>query len=152
MSEVRQLSAASSRPADLDLRALWRQMRSAYADRASIPLRLRTSPPWTGFLLTSLGGELSEPAHVTSGDGHTVIEGRVQSARGTAAVLAGFGSFVEVLDPPELRQALLTLGRELVEQYADAQPPATAGMIETLAPSGTGASSPPTNRTSSSPT
>lgn len=152
MSEVQVLSAVSTRPDDLDLRALWRQMRSTYSESASILVRIRTEPRWADFLLTSLGSQLSGPAQLSSDDGTVIIEGRTHHVRGAAAVLAGFGNFVEVLEPPELREAMLALGHELVERYAVPQPPATAGMIETLAPSGTGASSPPTNRTSSSPT
>jgi predicted DNA-binding transcriptional regulator YafY len=33
--------------------------------------------------------------------------------------LAGFGSWVRVIEPAELREALRELGRELVETYPD---------------------------------
>lgn len=152
MSEARVLPAASTRPADLDLRALWREMRSAYADRASVPMTLRMPSRWSEFVLTSLAGELSGAPTVHVASETVLVAGRIHSVRGTASILAGFGTFVEVLEPPALRHTLLELGQELCMRYGDAQPPATAGMIDTFAPSGTGASSPPEKRTSSSPT
>ncbi|WP_375426677.1 helix-turn-helix transcriptional regulator [uncultured Friedmanniella sp.] len=152
MSEVAALSTPAVRPADLDLRSLWRALRVAYSDRPSVPLAIRTEPRWTEILLSSLSSQLSGLVDVTHDGGTALVRGRIFTIRGTAAVLAGFGTFIEVQEPAELRDSLRELGRELSERYAAAQPPATAGMIETLAPSGTGASRPPTNRTSSSPT
>ena len=46
-------------------------------------------------------------------DDHVEIEIRSWSARSLAAELAGFGRWVEVLDPVEVREELARIGDEL---------------------------------------
>ena len=51
-------------------------------------------------------------------DGRVAIELRGRSVDDLAGELAGWGSLVEVLAPPELRARLATIGRELSAVYA----------------------------------
>lgn len=125
MSAVQALSAPSTRPADLDLPKLWRDMRSAYADRPSLPFRIRAESRWTEMLLASLSGQLSGPVEVSTEDAGSLVSGRIHTTRGAAAALAGFGAYVEVLEPEALRRSLLDVGRELCARYAETQLPAT---------------------------
>jgi predicted DNA-binding transcriptional regulator YafY len=50
-------------------------------------------------------------------DDHVEIEIRSWSARSLAAELAGFGRWVEVLEPVEVREELARIGDELRERY-----------------------------------
>ena len=50
-------------------------------------------------------------------DGRVEAELRGHNMRSLATELAGFGGAVEILDPPEVRDLLATIGRELTEIY-----------------------------------
>jgi predicted DNA-binding transcriptional regulator YafY len=50
---------------------------------------------------------------------HVEIEIRSWSARSLAGELAGFGRWVEVLDPGEVREELARIGDELRERYGE---------------------------------
>ena len=51
------------------------------------------------------------------GDGRVEVELRGHSLQSLAGEIAGFGALLEVLDPPELRAQLATIGAELVRAY-----------------------------------
>ena len=53
-----------------------------------------------------------ELARADDGPDHVVLAGDVSSLRGTVALLLGFGAWVEVLDPPELRALMAEVARE----------------------------------------
>lgn len=125
MSSARVLDRPSSRPPDLDLRQLWREMRDRHVTRLEVPVRVRVPHRRVELVLSFLGPQLAGPPVLHPGAEATVIEARAQTVRGTAAVLAGFGDQVEVLDPPELRSAMLGIGRQLSALYA--APPSEAG-------------------------
>jgi predicted DNA-binding transcriptional regulator YafY len=46
-----------------------------------------------------------------------IIEAPVTGLRGTTGMLAGFGSMIEVLQPPELIDSLLDVADQLKEMY-----------------------------------
>ncbi len=52
-------------------------------------------------------------------DGRVEVELRGHSARSLAAEVAGFGTWLEVVDPPEVRRHLADLGQELAATYAE---------------------------------
>jgi predicted DNA-binding transcriptional regulator YafY len=54
---------------------------------------------------------------VTGDDGRVAVEVRGNHIRELAAELSGFGAGIEVLEPQELRDELLRVGRELVCRY-----------------------------------
>ncbi|CAA9377678.1 MAG: Transcriptional regulator, DeoR family [uncultured Propionibacteriaceae bacterium] len=117
ITAVRVLDQASSRPPDLDLRGLWRTMRTAYGNETGTPTRLRVSTELVELVLNSLSSQLTGPAQTRAEGATTVVEGRLRSVRGGAAVLAGFGRLVEVLEPAELIESLVTVADELMHQY-----------------------------------
>lgn len=108
------------RPADLDLLAVWRRLREDYQarrPRQSVTLRVwaqRRDP-----VVQALGMVLQEPPEIT-GDGgsYDTIVAVVGSLRGTAGILLGYGSWVEVLDPPELRSMMAAVATEVVTLYS----------------------------------
>jgi predicted DNA-binding transcriptional regulator YafY len=55
-------------------------------------------------------------------DGRVEVELRGHSSRSLAAEVAGFGTWLEVLDPPEVRRHLADLGRELAATYDSGEP------------------------------
>lgn len=122
MSSARLLDQPSARPDDLDLRQLWREMRQRYVTREQVSVRLRVRNPRVELVLALLGPQLAGSPVLHPDVETTVIEVQAQTTRGTAAVIAGFGNQVEVLDPPELRAVMLDIGRELFDLYTD--PPA----------------------------
>ena len=50
-------------------------------------------------------------------DGRVEVELPRPPSRSLAAEIAGFGDLLEVLDPPELRARLATIGAELTARY-----------------------------------
>jgi len=51
-------------------------------------------------------------------DGWVDVELRGHSAGSLAADIAGFGSAIELLDPPEVRAELAKIGAQLTDAYA----------------------------------
>lgn len=72
--------------------------------------------PW---LRSSLGNRLS--VREDAGE-HVEIEIRSWSARSLAGELAGFGRWVEILHPAEVREELARIGAELRERYGERTP------------------------------
>lgn len=54
-------------------------------------------------------------------DSRTEVERRGHSPRSLAAEPAGFGGSIEVLDPPEVRDHLAGIARELAAMYSFAR-------------------------------
>ena len=54
-------------------------------------------------------------------DGRVEVQLRGHSARSLAGEIAGIGAAIEILDPPEVRDELATLGSALVALYAGAR-------------------------------
>ena len=124
MSGAQVLAAPSRRPEDLDLRALWRQMREVYDEQPSVAVAFRVRSTWAELALSSLRSQLSgTPERTPQDDGWVLVSGRVRSVLGTAATLAGFGDDVEVTEPAELRHRLAELGEQLVTRYRGAPRP-----------------------------
>src|SRR4029450_9831833 len=107
------------RPEGFDLETHWRWV-AAELDERRVTFRATArieaeAIPW---LRSSLGTRLSVREE-NAGD-HVEIEIRSWSARSLAAELAGFGRWVEVLHPAEVRQEVALLGGELREADGEA--------------------------------
>ncbi len=109
------------RPEGFDLAASWSDIASE-VDRLRAPIAARAAADQQviGFLRARLGTRfgLGPPRP----DGRIDVELRGHQIGSLAAELAGFGSSVEVFDPPELRARLAEIAAELAGLYRPAKP------------------------------
>ena len=108
------------RPDGFDLETHWRSV-VAELDERRVTFRATArieaeAIPW---LRSALGTRVSVREEKAD---HIEIEIRSWSARSLAAELAGFGRWVEVLHPAEVRQELARIGDELRERYGERTP------------------------------
>jgi predicted DNA-binding transcriptional regulator YafY len=114
----------AERPPDLDLEALWEELRQRAEDRgASVEVRVRVQPGRLALLRQLLGssvaGALRDPP-AEGGDepsGGLVLTLRFPAEAAARAALLGFAADLEVLHPPTLRRAMAEAGRELLGLY-----------------------------------
>jgi predicted DNA-binding transcriptional regulator YafY len=99
------LDEASERPADLDLRGLWRELRAGFArpPRLTVRVEIRDAQPSEASIMLAAVG--SGRPRVVQED-PMVLEVEVLAPRTAVAALAGFGDRVRVLEPPEVVAAL----------------------------------------------
>jgi predicted DNA-binding transcriptional regulator YafY len=104
------------RPEGFDLAEAWAMVVDK-VDQMRTPLvaRALVVPELVDQLRMVLGTRLSVGG--TTEDGRIEAELRGHRVESLAAELAGFGGYVEVLDPPELRVALGEVGRQLSKLY-----------------------------------
>lgn len=104
------------RPAGFELEAAWRLIADRVdALRAPMVARGVVDRDYLRFARMVFGTRLRIGAAVA--DDRIAIEIRGHSERGLAAEIAGFGRAIEISDPEVVRDALLAVGRELVETY-----------------------------------
>lgn len=104
------------RPEGFDLEAAWRQV-VAVVDDLRAPARVAaTADPG---IVQVLGWVFDKEVQVggTRPDGRVDVVVAGNSVEMVARRLAGFGSSVHVLEPPEVRQLLADIGRGLVASY-----------------------------------
>ncbi len=121
VEEATLLEAPSRRPAGLDLEALWEQLRRRVEERpAGCDVRLRVRPERRDMLLRVCASQLARPAQPLPEPDPAgwsrllLVFPGVDPARG---VLLGFGTDVEVLAPPELRQEMAQTAQAVTELY-----------------------------------
>ena len=118
MQSARLLPQPSRRPDDLDLRTLWEQLRGRYSEqRPGIMIRLRTSARWVDLVRRNLASQLTEAPTITGRGDQVILTASVVAIRGTVGMLAGLGTMIEVLEPPELINGLLEVAAQLQDQY-----------------------------------
>lgn len=106
------------RPARLDLQATWRHLRSAWQDRPGHTIELRVEREQADLVQRQLQFILQrQPAVADDGPRHRRIRAEVSTLRGAVGVLLGFGTWVEVLDPPALRDLMADVSRQVVALY-----------------------------------
>jgi predicted DNA-binding transcriptional regulator YafY len=106
------------RPDGFELADAW-QMITTEVELVRFPVVVRAlvDPQWIAWLRHILGTRLRIAMAID--DGRAEVEIRSQSEYSIAAELAGFGRFVEVLDPPGVRARLAVVAAELGALYAD---------------------------------
>ena len=120
MASAHLLPQPSQRPDDLDLPALWEQLRGDYADTApGIMIKLRVPRQWVDMVSRNLAIQLAGQPVITADGDAVIIEAPVTGIRGTTGMLAGFGNVIKVLDPPELIDSLIDVADQLRELYQD---------------------------------
>lgn len=95
------LDEASDRPADLDLRQLWRELRGRFSSPPGLTVRLEVADGQLSEVRIMLGAVGSGRPRVVAED-PTVLEVEVLSPHAAVAALAGFADRVRVLEPPEV--------------------------------------------------
>ena len=109
------------RPAGFELAAFWAQWsREFMATRPRLPVRLRASPDALAVLPEVLGDyarEAIEAAEPPDEQGWRALVLSFEHERAAAHRLAGFGSLVEVLSPPAVRDLLLDTAEGILERY-----------------------------------
>jgi predicted DNA-binding transcriptional regulator YafY len=121
LSRVREVTLTqdrAERPDGFDLETHWRSV-VAELDERRVTFRAtaRVEAEAIPWLRSSLGTRVAIREE-SAGD-HVEIEIRSWSARSLAGELAGFGRWVEVLDPAEVREELARIGDELRERYGE---------------------------------
>jgi predicted DNA-binding transcriptional regulator YafY len=105
-----------NRPPNFDLSEAWATIVGEVNERR-MPVRARAvaAPDTVDLIRWVLDSRVSigPPAR----DGRVEIEVRGHSHRSLAGELAGFGARLEVLDPPEIRDELSAIGRDLASLY-----------------------------------
>lgn len=130
---VQVLDAAAHRPARLDLLATWQELRSSWQQQPSTAVAIRVRRDQADLARRQLGiasrGPVDVADLVADGPDHLRLTAQVSSLRGLAAVLTGFGSWAEVLDPPEARAMIRQVALEALEGHpgpVPGRPPATS--------------------------
>ena len=112
------LDEASERPPDLDLRALWRELRAGFTRPPSLTVRLEVANGHLAEVRIMLGAVGSGEPRVVREE-PVVVEVEVRSAHAAVAALAGFADAVRVLDPPEVVAHLARSLRAASALYAE---------------------------------
>ena len=125
MEAVAVLNEPSSRPADLDLEALWLELRRRFEDRGSgMAVQVRVKPevvPLFRRLMAARAVEVSAELRVEAGaggaDAWIPMAFRFPGQGAAVGAILSLGANVEVIDPPAVRAALLRTARELATLY-----------------------------------
>jgi predicted DNA-binding transcriptional regulator YafY len=106
-----------SRPDGFDLHEAWKLITEEVESRRTPTKASALVVPETIPMLRWMLGTRVRIGPATD-DGRIEAELRGHNVRSLAAELAGFGSAVEIVDPPEVRDLLATIGRELAAIYS----------------------------------
>ena len=116
------LDEPADRPPGTDLEALWRALRGQFEDRgAGVAVKLKVRASEAARLVRLSARQLAEPApEPLPGPDHAgfvPLDLRYVAVGAARATLAGFGGDVVVLEPPELREALVDLAHDILARY-----------------------------------
>jgi predicted DNA-binding transcriptional regulator YafY len=114
------------KPQGFDLAATWAEI-AREVDRMRTPVLARAvvERDFVWILRSILGSRVGIGA--AGDDGRVEVQMRGHSIRSLAGEIAGLGTRVRVLDPPELQSALAGIGEQLVAAYGGAGHPAMSG-------------------------
>jgi predicted DNA-binding transcriptional regulator YafY len=110
------------RPEAFDLATFWTETTAAYEARADrIEVRLRVEPGHISWLGDALGEDVLQtaiPLDEPDPEGWTHLRLVAEWPRDVHGRILAMGAYVEVLDPPELRERLIGSARDLLGRYA----------------------------------
>jgi len=107
------------RPLGFELSRAWQEIAERVDElRAPTQVSVLVLPGAVAAVRWALEGQPVEQGDIGH-DGRVALTVRGYRAERVAALLAGFGRWVEVVAPPEGRSYLAGVGRELVEMYGD---------------------------------
>ena len=120
VTSVDPTGAAAQRPPGFDLETEWQRI-VAHVDELRAPVRVtvRAEPDVVGMLRWAFERQVEVVEDVPGPDGRLQAQIAGRDVAMIAMRIAGFGRRLEVVDPPEARDRLARIGRELAEQYAD---------------------------------
>lgn len=108
------------RPDGFDLAGAWEDVLQRVDDiRFTVTAQATVHPDYVGALNFALG---NRAVVGDAGPDGVSVALRGHSIRSLAAEIAGFGAALAVHDPPELKQSLAEVGRELVQMYGTGDP------------------------------
>lgn len=108
----------ADRPDDFALAVAWREVVGEVERRRSRTwATVLVEPRWARILQDQFGRHYQ--AHGESEDGRTQARVAAPTPLDIARTLAGWGTQVEVLEPPSVRAELLRIGRELAAHYVE---------------------------------
>ncbi|WP_426593680.1 helix-turn-helix transcriptional regulator [Cellulomonas sp. McL0617] len=109
------LESAFSRPQALDVEAVWASVVGELEERRSVVSAEVLAPAW---LVPVLQRQFGRHCEVLGPDDDRVrLRVAAHLARAVAEQLAGHGSSIEVVSPPEVVAELVRIGRELTQAY-----------------------------------
>jgi predicted DNA-binding transcriptional regulator YafY len=115
------LDVPAIRPENLDVEALWEELRRRVEDRgAGVDVTLRVRPERLDMLLRVCAAQLLEHARRELDPdpaGWTVLHLRFPGDGAARGALLGFGPDVEVLSPDSVREDFANTARAIVEMY-----------------------------------
>ena len=110
------------RPDGFELTEAWRLIIDEVEQRRTpVKARALVAPDVIGLLRMLLGTRVRIGG--AGDDGRVEVELAVTVHRSLAGEIAGVGAVIEIIDPPELRQRLALVGRELAALYGSADEP-----------------------------
>jgi predicted DNA-binding transcriptional regulator YafY len=107
------------RPDDFDLAETWKSVVATVEERRAAFRAVALVDPWVIYPLRAQFGTACVVGEQTP-DGRLEVEIGGMSAEMIADHLAGYGRYVEVLRPDEVRDHLARIGAELVDRYGTA--------------------------------
>jgi predicted DNA-binding transcriptional regulator YafY len=112
---------ASQRPEGFDLEHYWQTWSAEFQNMWPVyPVKIRISPAFISVLPQIMGDsvyKLIEQADPPDAEGWITITLQFDSFEAARSNIPGFGTFVEVLEPQELRQAVIQVANGIVEFY-----------------------------------
>jgi predicted DNA-binding transcriptional regulator YafY len=121
MQNAALLADSFERPADFDLPAFWvKQCAEFEASRPQYPATLRFAPDVLPVLPQVFGEgihSLIEQADPPDADGWITLRMTFETLEAARTHALGFGTWVEVIDPPELRTSVIATARRIVAFY-----------------------------------
>ena len=113
IAEAEILDEATDRPDTLDVREVWHELRAGWRAQPAHSIVLSVARAQGDLVRRSLGLVLLSEPEVVAGRGDRVeLRAQVTSLRGAVGVLLGFGAWVEVVAPPELRDLMVEIAEE----------------------------------------
>ncbi len=120
---VQLLEEPCQRPSDFDLASYWAESSARFkASWSTYPVTVRASPQFVALLPQIFGDgafTLLERAGPPDAEGWTTLVLTFDSFDSALGRVISFGTWAEVIEPPELRAQLVRLAQQLVAFYAE---------------------------------